>query len=294
MSKNLTYFDIHGHLNFSEYDTDRAEVIERARAAEIGMIIVGTDIGSSQKAIVLAEQNEGLWATVGIHPTDVSAISELGVEADFDALKSMATHPKVVAIGECGLDYFHCGPEEIPKQREIFIRHIELANEVGKPLMLHVRNAKPVSAKPIHPKINGNDASVATHADITHVSTQAHNAYQEAIVLLKEKSRVPANFHFFAGSVEDARDIVAMGNTMSFTGVLTFARNYDEVVRTIPLESMMTETDCPLVAPAPNRGKRNEPSYVLEVVKKIAEIRGEDFDLVTRQLRGNVKRVFGV
>jgi TatD DNase family protein len=286
----INHFDIHGHLNFPEYDVDRAEVIERARSAGIGMITVGTDIESSKKAIELAEQHEGMWTTVGIHPTDVTTLTD----ADFESLKSLAAHPKVVAIGECGLDYFHCGPEEISKQREIFEKHIALANEVGKPLMLHVRNAKPVSAKPVHAKVNGNDASGATHTDIAHFATQAHNAYQEAITLLKEKSRVPANFHFFAGTLEDARAIVEMGNTMSFTGVLTFARNYDEVVRTIPLESMMTETDCPYVAPVPNRGKRNEPSYVLEVIKKIAEIRGDDFDTVAKQLRANVKRVFGV
>lgn len=262
MSK-LTYFDIHGHINFPEYDADCTEVIKRARQSDVGIISVGTDLDSSRKVVAIAEQNENVWAIVGIHPTDTQHVSV----SDMQELAELAKHPKVVAIGECGLDYFHSKPEDIDKQRAVFVEHINVANEIRKPLMLHVRNAR---------------------------SAGVGNAYQEAISLLRQHSRVRANFHFFAGSVADAQDIVSMGNTISFTGVLTFAREYDEVVRTVPLTSIMSETDCPFVAPVPYRGTRNEPSYVVEVVQKIAEIRREDVSTVSAQLAENARKLFGI
>ncbi|MEK7641923.1 MAG: TatD family hydrolase [Patescibacteria group bacterium] len=258
----MKYIDIHGHVNFPKYDADREAVIQRARDAGVGMLTVGTDVSSSREVVKIAEAHEGMWAIVGIHPTDAVDITD----ADFSALQESAAHPKVVAIGECGLDYFHSGPEDMEKQRSIFIKHIDLANKLNKPLMLHVRNGK----------------------------DSIHNAYQETIAILKERSKVRANFHFFAGSLQDARDIVAMGNTVSFTGVLTFARNYDEIVRDVPLDSLMSETDCPYVAPIPYRGKRNEPTYVIEVVKKIAEIRGEDVDTVATTVLQNAHQFFGL
>lgn len=262
MSNNITHIDIHGHINFPEYDADREATIARSQEAGVGMITVGTGVESSKQAIQLAEHNENMWAIVGIHPTDAKDITA----EDFAELQELAAHSKVVAIGECGLDYFHSQPDEIAKQREIFIQHIELANSLSKPLMLHVRNGK----------------------------TAEHNAYQEVIAILKEKSKVRANFHFFAGTLRDAQDIVAMGNTISFTGVLSFARNYDEVVRSIPIASMMSETDCPFVAPIPYRGKRNEPMYVIETVKKIAEIRGEDVEVVSSVILKTAKEFFKI
>jgi len=273
MSNQLTYIDIHGHVNFPEYDTDREEVILRAQEAGVGMITVGTGIESSKKAIALAETHENMWAIVGIHPTDAKDMTN----EDFAVLQELAVHPKVVAVGECGLDYFHSKPEEIGVQRDIFIRHIDLANSLNKPLMLHVRNSK-----------------VANDSNIRRVDPRSGNAYQEVITILKEKAKVRANFHFFAGTLQDAQDIVAMGNTISFTGVLTFARNYDEIVKRIPLTSIMTETDCPFVAPEPYRGKRNEPVYVTEVVRTIANIRSEDQRVVAHQLLDNARSFFGI
>ncbi len=275
MSNNLKYIDIHGHVNFPDYDTDRAEVIARAKDSGVGMITIGTDIASSKKAIELAEDNENMWAIVGIHPTDAHTL--VG-DDNLKVLAKLAAHPKVVAIGECGLDYFHGKAEDMAKQREIFLWHIELANTLKKPLMLHVRNAK----------VNKDVGASSGAGEL------AGNAYQEVITILKEKSKVRANFHFFAGSIEDARDIIAMGNTISFTGVLTFAFNYNDIVREMPLENIMSETDCPFVAPVPYRGKRNEPSYVIETVKKIAEIRKEDVNVVAKQLLVNAQKFFGL
>ncbi|MEK7646225.1 MAG: TatD family hydrolase [Patescibacteria group bacterium] len=254
----MNCIDIHGHVNFPDY-TDVEGAIERARAAGVGMVTVGTGLASSQQAIVLAEAHENMWATVGIHPTDTDETF------DTEVLETFALHPKVVAIGECGLDYFHSTPEEIPRQREIFIQHIMLANKVNKPLMLHIRNGK-----------------------------KGGNAYQEAISILKEHSRVRANFHFFAGTVEDAQAIVAMGNTVSFTGVLTFTQDYDEVVRSVPLTHIMSETDCPFVSPTPYRGTQNEPAHVREVVRAIARIRSEDEGAVAKQIIENAREFFGI
>lgn len=149
MSKQLKYIDIHGHVNFSDYDKDREGVIKRAQEAGVGIIAVGTDIESSKKVVELAETHGNVWAIVGFHPTDAKVVD---ISGDFSVLDQLANNPKVVAIGECGLDYFHSRPEEIPKQREIFEKHIDLANKVGKPLMLHVRNERGLTSLKTHIK----------------------------------------------------------------------------------------------------------------------------------------------
>lgn len=259
MNNDISHFDIHGHINFPEYDADREAVIERARSAQIGMITVGVDLASSRSAVALAEATEGVWAIVGLHPTDSKE------DFDYDAFKALAMHPKVVAIGETGFDYFHGDPAEFARQRDIFERQIALANEINKPLMLHVRNGK-----------NGG------------------NAYADALAILKEKARVPFSFHFFAGTEADMNAIFDAGGYVSFTGVLTFARNYDVLIKSARLDRVMTETDCPFVAPAPYRGKRNEPSYVIEVVRAIARIRAEEEGQVAARLRHNVRDFFGL
>ena len=138
MSKTVTYIDIHGHVNFPNFDADREAVIQNAERDGVAMITVGTDMNTSTSAVQLATLHENIWATVGVHPTDSKE------PVDFEALERLAGHPKVVAIGECGLDYFHSKIEEISGQKDIFEKHIVLAQKVGKPLMLHVRNGKSI------------------------------------------------------------------------------------------------------------------------------------------------------
>jgi len=181
---------------------------------------------------------------------------------------------KVVGIGECGLDYFRLEEESIDRQKKAFIEQIEVANEVGKPLMLHIRN-------------NPED--------------KIHNAYMDALDILKEhldSKSLPAgrrgDVHFFAGSVDDARAFIDFGFTLSFTGAITYGKNYEEVIRSIPLDMIMSETDAPYVSPVPYRGKRNEPVYVKEVVKKIAEIKGLPESEVAEAIIANAKRVFDI
>jgi len=296
----MKYIDIHGHINFPDYDKersvgigDRKEVIKRAQYAGVGIIIVGTDFESSKAVVEFAEKHENMWAIIGVHPTHVGEVNfggtntgktDLSSSTGHEAWRELAINHKVVAIGECGLDYFHPGPvnmtveEYKESQRKVFIQHIELANEVGKPLMLHVRNGK----------------SEARNSFVIGVGVDGVNAYQEAVSLLKEYAKVPANFHFFAGTEQDLKEIIKIGALVSFTGVITFTRDYDELIRQVPIDRIMSETDCPFVAPVPYRGKRNEPTYVIEVVKKIAEIRGESEEKISAQLLENTKKFFKI
>ncbi len=253
----MKYFDIHAHLQFDDFDQDREEVVKRIRDAELGVINVGTDIVLSEKAIELAEKNENMWAIIGLHPTHVADEPVF----DYEAMKKLAEHPKVVAIGECGIDLFHSDGSGLEKQKDIFEQHIKLSLEVKKPLMFHIRNA-----------------------------------YKESLEVLKKYPEAKGNVHFFAGNLEEAKAFLELGHTLSFTGAITYPKteNYAHVIKEIPLDKIMAETDCPYVAPVPNRGKRNEPAYVLEVIKKIAEIKNLPFEEVAEQLRKNVNRVFGI
>ncbi len=272
------YIDIHAHLNFVAYDADRDEVVKRASEAGVAVINVGTQIDTSRAAIELTEKYDNMWAIVGLHPVHCSKSfhdeQELGPAFanasvgkggfvsrgevfDRVAYKKLLEHPKVVGLGECGLDYYRLeeGTKEVQKKN--FIEQIELANEVKKPLMLHIRNA-----------------------------------YADALQVLKAHAQVPGNLHFFAGTIDEARPFLDLGYTFSFTGAITFAKNYVEVLKFLPIENIMSETDCPYVAPVPYRGKRNEPSYVPEIVKKIAEIKGSDLEETAAALLQNAARVF--
>lgn len=271
------FFDIHAHVNFAAFNADRDATIKRALDAGVSVINVGTQHDTSRSAIELAEKyKSGVYAIVGIHPIHTSKsfhdVKELGEGNreftsrgevyDISYYRGLAKHSKVVGIGECGLDYYRLEPETEKKQRDTFLAQIALANEVEKPLMLHVRNGS------------------------------GKSAYRDALAILKSDAEVRGDFHFFAGGWEEAKEILDAGFNLSFTGVITFARDYDEVIKNTPLDRIMSETDCPYVTPAPFRGKRNEPLHVREVVKKIAEIRGEDFEVVKKQLFLNAIKFF--
>ncbi len=295
----MKYIDIHCHLDSRDYDSDREEVLARMREKEVGAIIIGTDLKSSKRAVEIAESNENVWATIGAHPVKEIEVShgagpetslnvrevetnspgELFNEKEFEKL---AASPKVVGIGECGLDYFGrrslgeggLSEENKKAQKKLFESQIRFAIKHDKPLMLHVRNA---------------------YEDIFDI---LENYKKDA----GEKLR--GNVHFFAGDVSVAKKFLDLGFTMSFTGVITFlprrsfaeagAHDYNEVIKYIPQNSIMSETDAPFIAPVPYRGKRNEPAYVIEVVKKMAEIRGENADTLNRAIINNAKRVFSI
>ena len=271
----MRYIDIHTHVNLAAFKDDYDAVIHRALDAGVWMINVGTELSTSKRAVeLLGEYPEGVYATVGLHPnhagpsyhdTEESDTENGGERFDYEAYKQLASHPKVVAIGECGLDYFRTTDATLlAKQKDIFAMHIALANELQKPLMLHLR------------------------------SGEGGNAYKDAQEILKNHAKVCGNSHFFAGSREDAKGFWDMGYSTSFTGVLTFARTYDEIVKTAPANLIHAETDAPYVAPVPHRGERNEPLYVIEVVKRIAELRGATEEDQAAQLIQNAREMFNI
>lgn len=256
----IRYIDIHSHLNLSPLSENREAVLATMKELGVGTITVGTGLETSRAAVEIAEQNPDMcWATIGIHPADGDE------EYVAEAFEELARHEKVVAIGETGLDYFRDQSSETKsKQVELFKKHIELAEKAGKPLMLHVRASK------------GSD-----------------DAYFDALEILKGVS-VKANFHFFSGSRACMEAIVAAGFTVSVDGPITFSRDYDEMVAACPIESIMAETDAPFAAPAPHRGKTCEPWMVLEVVRKVAELKGLSEEEVRVQLLENARSFFGI
>lgn len=282
------YIDIHSHLNFKAFDEDRDTVIKRALDNDTWVINVGTQIDTSRKAIEIAHQyNEGVYAIIGLHPIHTGAsfhdekeLGEGGAEFTsrgevFDKEKylELLRDPKVVGVGECGLDYFRCDSKSVEKQKKAFIEQIEISNEVGKPLMLHIRNLPAQAGNPENKELN---------------------AYSDALTILKEHAKVKGDVHFFAGTVLDAKAFVDFGFTLSFTGVITFTKDYDEVIKVTPINMIMSETDAPYVTPIPYRGKRNEPLYVSEVVKKIALVKELSEQEVAQILIANAKRVWNI
>ncbi|MFZ1075226.1 MAG: TatD family hydrolase [Minisyncoccia bacterium] len=264
---NARYIDAHCHVQFGQYAKDEAEIIARMKDEGVVGIVVGANFESSQKALALAEKYEHLFAAVGLHPNDID-------DETFDdaAYRALARHPKVVAVGECGLDYFR--PVEINdevknNQKEVFRKHVALASLLDKPLTIHARPSK---------------------------GTQ--DAYHDIAEILKEeKAKYPnlrGDMHFFVGGVEEAQTFISLGFTLSFTAVITFARDYDAVIQNVPLASILSETDAPYVAPLSRRGQRNDPLAVIDVVAKIAELRGEKLEDVRAALLNNAGRMFGL
>lgn len=260
----VQFIDVHSHIQDPAFDADRGEVLARMKEKSVAALVVGTDYEMSQKAVALAELHENLYATIGLHPTDNH--QETFRADEYKKLAESENAKKVVAIGECGLDYFRLAPEkareENKRQSEIFEAQIELAVSLNLPLMLHCREA---------------------HEDMLDILGAKKKEHGE---------RLRGNVHFFSAGKDIAKQYLDLDFTLSFTGVITFARDYDEALKYVPLGGIMAETDCPYVAPVPYRGKRNEPIYVEEVVKKIAEVRGEVFEKVREAVVENARRVF--
>ena len=259
------YIDIHSHLNLEQFDLDREEVIQKLKDENISTVTVGIDYQSSLKAIELAEKHENLFASVGLHPSDV-----LTEEFNYNDMLSLSSNKKVVAIGECGLDYFRENDEEFKnKQKEVFNLHIKLALETNKPLMIHARASKGTM-----------------------------DAYEDVLDILesykKTNPSLNANFHFFAGDINIAKRIIKNNFSISFDGPITFSHDYDEVIREIPIEYIMAETDSPFAAPVPYRGKRCEPQMVKEVVKKIAELKEISLEEALNKINSNICKVFKI
>ena len=252
-------FDTHVHLNAEQFNEDLQEVIDRAIAEGVtNMVVVGFDEITIKKALELAENYDFLYASVGWHPVDAIDMTQ----EHLDWLKELASHPKVVALGEMGLDYYwDKSPKEI--QKEVFRKQIRLAKEVQLPIIIHNRDAT---------------------ADIVEI--------------LKEENagEVGGIMHCFSGSVETALECVEMNFLISLGGPVTFknAKKPKEVAEAVPLDRLLVETDCPYLTPHPYRGKRNEPAYVKLVAEQIAELKGLTLEEVAEETARNAKKLFGI
>ncbi|HBR80057.1 MAG: Hydrolase, TatD family [Candidatus Uhrbacteria bacterium GW2011_GWF2_44_350] len=282
--------DTHCHIHFNAYKQDMDEVIKRSLNASVFMITVGTQQDTSRRAVEVAEKYDGVWAAIGLHPSHTSeqsfedddelptaTIKTRSEEFDPDFYRELAKSKKVVAIGECGLDYYHL-PEDFPieeakaKQKIALRAQLDLADELGLPLIIHSR---------------------AAHADQIAV-------LREYITAGKLAKRGVT--HCFTGTIEEAQDYLNLGFLISFTGIITFPPRKSEgsisplqkVVQQIPLEKVMIETDAPYLAPPPYRGKRNEPAYVVEVARKLAELHRKSLDEVIEVTTRNAENFFQI
>lgn len=251
-------FDTHAHYDAEQFDPDRDQVLEALPSRGVSLVVdPGCDIPSSRAALALAEKYPFLYAAVGYHPESCAPYRP----EELDILRDMARHPKVVAIGEIGLDYYW--EENPPKelQQQVFRRQMALAEELDLPVIVHDREA---------------------HAD--------------ALAMVREFPRVRGVFHCFSGSAEMARELVKLGWMVSFTGVLTYknARKALEAAEAIPLDRLMIETDSPYMAPVPHRGKRNDSGYLIHICEKLAEIKGISPEECARITLENGRRFFHI
>jgi len=252
-----TFIDTHAHLDFSHFKDDLNVVIQNAKDVGIEKIInIGCNLKRSQRSIELAEKYKNLWATVGVHPSDVKDCDDKILEKIYENAK----HKKVVAIGEIGLDYFH-GVDDKAKQKNTLIVQIKIARELHKPIVIHTREAG-----------------------------------RDVLDILNQEKAEQIVIHCFSETQEFAEEALKRGYMLSFTGILTYpkADKVREVVAKTPLERIMIETDCPFLGPQVYRGKRNEPAYVVEVAKKIAEIKEIDLDEVAKITTQNAEIFFGI
>ncbi len=251
-------FDTHAHYDAEQFDPDRDQVLEALPSRGVSLVVdPGCDIPSSRAALALAEKYPFLYAAVGYHPESCAPYRP----EELDILRDMARHPKVVAIGEIGLDYYweENPPREL--QQQVFRRQMALAEELDLPVIVHDREA---------------------HAD--------------ALAIVREFPRVRGVFHCFSGSAEVARELVKLGWMVSFTGVLTYknARKALEAAEAVPLDRLMIETDSPYMAPVPHRGKRNDSGYLIHICEKLAEIKGISPEECARITLENGKRFFHI
>ena len=263
-------FDSHTHLNFQGFDDDRDAVIRRVKEAGMLVMNVGAALKSSEQAVALAKKYDFCYATVGLHPIHV-------YDEEFDANEYQklidASAGRVRGVGECGIDYWHIKRPDLPleelkeRQRAIFEQHIDLALTNDLALMIHVRNGA---------------------QDLT--------AYKTVYEIVEQRGVKRATIHCYGGDLEEARMFTSKGLYIGITGIVTFDKSgrLEEIVRSVPLEHLLIETDAPYLTPVPYRGKRNEPPYVLEVAKHIAGIKKIPVQEVIEATAQNAKKLFAI
>ncbi len=259
--------DSHAHVNFEEFNSDWQDVIKDCQKNQIGLINVGSQLATSQRAIEISQNYEsGVWSAIGLHPIHV--LGSAFHPENFDPKKYrelIKSSKKVVALGETGLDFFH-EIETFEKQKEVFIEHINLAKEFDLPLIVHSRNSK----------------------------ANKKDAYEEIIKIIIKEKYFKGVIHCFGGSVLQALKFQDLGFFVGFTGIITFDKTgiLAQVVSQLSLDRVLVETDCPYLAPMPFRGQRNQPQYVRYVAEKIAEIKDLNYNIVAEQTEKNTKNLF--
>ena len=248
--------DSHCHLDSKDFDADRDEVIARALAAGVEtMVAIGTGDGPPdlEAGIRLADKHDAFYATVGVHPHDASKATP----ETFKRLAELLKHPKVVAAGEIGLDYhYDFSPRDT--QRAVFIEQMRIAADAGKPIVIHTREA-----------------------------------WEDTVALISEHWRGGGIMHCFSGGAGEARQALALGFHLSFGGIVTFpkALNIQDAAKITPADRLLIETDAPYLAPVPKRGKRNEPAYIVETARKLADLRGESLEAVAQTTASNFRKL---
>ena len=249
------FIDSHAHLEYSNYEADFSEVLARAKEAKIELILnIGTTLEHCKQGLEVAQSYPHIFASVGIHPHDANKVPD-----DYlDQLKAFTKNPKVKAIGEIGLDYYYeHSPKEIQLQR--FEEQVRLAKDLALPMSIHCRDA-----------------------------------FQDCFNILNKASYFHGVFHCFTGTQEEAKKALELGFYISFSGIVTFKKSQalQEVVKHVPLEKMLIETDSPFLAPEPHRGKRNEPAFVVLTAQKIADLKNIPLETVAQKTTHNTKTLF--
>lgn len=260
------FVDTHCHLNFDSFENDRQEVLERAKEAGVRRILnPGVDLASSRSAVEIAQSNAQVYAAVGVHPNDALSWNE----GTIDALEELAEHPKVVAIGEIGLDYYRDrAPRDL--QMKIFGQQLLLAERVGLPVVIHNREAT---------------------ADILSMLEEWQMGLMASSPMLAER---PGVLHSYSDNEANAMQAIDLNFFIGITGPVTFhnAPELQHVVTALPIERLLTETDAPFLTPHPHRGKRNEPAYVRIITEKIAQLRELPVEIVAEITEANAGRLF--
>lgn len=285
----FTMIDSHAHLHFPAFDADLKEVLQRTRDAGIGLVTVGTKLATSESGLAFAEANENVWCTIGLHPGHVhdhnfvdeneETSNRPTPEHEFDAARyaTLVSHPKVVAIGEFGLDY-----SRVPEGMDVERFKLDQQSVARAQLQFATAHQKPVV---IHCRGGATDDVTGAHEDMRRLIREEIDRGG-----LERRGVI----HCFTGTADDAKAYAELGFLVSVTGIVTFAKSLAATVRAIPLEQLMIETDCPYLAPVPHRGKRNEPANVALVAQAIADLKGVSFFEVARVTSENAVRLFGL
>lgn len=280
MTNLFMLIDTHSHVNFSAFKDDVDDVVRRALDSDTWMINVGSNYKTSRRALDIANKyQKGVYAAIGLHPIHTQEVVEDGMkmqaeEYNNDMFEKLATFEKVVAIGEIGLDYFHIDPGSETnavknKQKEAFLAQLNLALECGLPAIIHCRQA---------------------HDDMLKI---LDNFKQENKEILP-KDRPWAVMHCFSGDENLAWQYFSLGIIISFTGLITFSKQWDDLIRKLPMDKFMVETDCPFMTPEPFRGRRNEPIFVNYVANRIAEIKNLSSDRIIDVTTNTARSFFGI